>query len=75
LKQQQFYPEGDADQSDLLIVVHYGLTGARPDSLVEAMGYNSIEEMGDAFANTGFIWEYTTDSDPLNGDDSDETSD
>lgn len=69
LKQQKFFPEGvgEEDQSDLLIVVHYGVTGGRPDSLVESMGYESIEDMSDKFGNTGYIWEDTTDSDPLTG--------
>ena len=67
LKRQKFYPEGagEEEHSDLLIVVHYGVTGARPDSLTESMGYHSIEEMNDKFGNTGFIWDDTTDSDAL----------
>jgi hypothetical protein len=77
LKYQQFFPEseGDEDQSDLLIVVHYGVTGGRPDSLVESMGYNSIEEMNDPFGNTGYVWEDTTDVDRLDGNHSNELFD
>ena len=69
LKRQKFFPEGEGqeDKSDLLIVVHYGVTGGRPDSLVETMGQHSIEELNDPFGNTGFVWEDSTDSDPLFG--------
>lgn len=67
LQRQQFFPESEEDDSDLLIVVHYGVTGGRPDSLDESMGYNSIEEMSDKFGNTGFVWEDTNDSDRLQG--------
>ena len=74
LKNQKFFPEGagEEDQSDLLIVVHYGVTGGRPDSLEESMGYHSIEEMSDKFGNTGFIWQDTNDSDRLVGGQVDE---
>lgn len=47
LQNQQFYPEPDKPKADLLIVVHYGVTSARPDTLEEMMGVEDIFLLSD----------------------------
>ena len=55
LQKQNFLPDPKPGASDLLIVVHYGRTHPQDDSLMEMMGYTSLEEMDSALPDTSGI--------------------
>jgi len=69
LRNQNFFPEPEHKTSDLLIVVHYGVTSGQADSLTETMGHHSIEELSDPFGNTGYIWKSADELTTLDGED------
>ena len=69
LRNQSFFPEPEHKSSDLLIVVHYGVTSGQADSLTETMGHHSIEDLSDPFGNTGYIWKSADELTTLEGED------
>ena len=64
LRKRNYYPEPELGKSDLLFVVHYGVTGLQANSLIENMGVNSILDLEDPFGNSNILWNNPSNIDP-----------